>query len=135
MHEFCVAIRIDLSQTVPFIVRICLLPAGRGRSHGPHKFHIPVVPRRHSFDERIFAHTVSVSDLICDPNLNVGELLPLLLLTVSEFKCLLLAVWVSRCLLLAVLVSGCLSLTVSVYLYVAVCHRFFQSSTRIHPVR
>lgn len=28
---------------------------GRGRSHGPHKFYIPVVPRRHSFDERIFA--------------------------------------------------------------------------------
>ncbi|CAH3177983.1 unnamed protein product [Porites lobata] len=27
----------------------------RGRSHGPHKFYIPVVPRRHSFDERIFA--------------------------------------------------------------------------------
>lgn len=33
---------------------------GRGRSHGPHKFHIPVVPRRHSFDERIFAQTVSI---------------------------------------------------------------------------
>ena len=33
--------------------------AGRGRSHGPHKFYIPVVPRRHSFDERIFAAPVS----------------------------------------------------------------------------
>jgi len=33
--------------------------AGRGKSHGPHKFHIPVVPRRHSFDDRILATAVS----------------------------------------------------------------------------
>ena len=37
----------------------CCLFSGRGRSHGPHKFYIPVVPRRHSFDERIFAAPVS----------------------------------------------------------------------------
>lgn len=36
-------------------VRPSSADAGRGRSHGPHKFYIPVVPRRHSFDERIFA--------------------------------------------------------------------------------
>ncbi|KAK3750398.1 hypothetical protein QZH41_005557 [Actinostola sp. cb2023] len=35
------------------------LPKGRGKSHGPHKFHIPVVPRRHSFDDRILANSVS----------------------------------------------------------------------------
>lgn len=40
---------------------VCLLFSGRGRSHGPHKFYIPVVPRRHSFDERIFAAPVSES--------------------------------------------------------------------------
>lgn len=44
-----------LDETVRLDCTWLFIFSGRGRSHGPHKFYIPVVPRRHSFDERIFA--------------------------------------------------------------------------------